>query len=65
MYSHCLFLFRRDLRMIDNTGLAAMAAKSKKITVGFIFERDEIEKNHAIFFSSDFYASLYRSLQKR
>ncbi|MDQ5940398.1 MAG: deoxyribodipyrimidine photo-lyase [Candidatus Dependentiae bacterium] len=37
MYKHVLHIFRRDLRLIDNSSLL-FAASSSKISVGFIFD---------------------------
>jgi deoxyribodipyrimidine photo-lyase len=39
-YTHALYLFRRDLRLIDNTALNA-AARSQTVSLGYIFDPTE------------------------
>ena len=55
-YENGLFIFRRDLRMIDNTGLLLANSKCKKIYTIFIFtpeqvgNKNEYKSNNAIQF---------------
>jgi len=47
MHAHALFLFRKDLRLEDNTGLIAAAKGARKVSVGFIFDPMQVGKgNH-------------------
>ncbi len=38
MYQKSIFIFRRDLRLQDNTGLLAALEKSKQVVLIFIFD---------------------------
>ena len=40
---HALFIFRRDLRISDNTALIAADNQAKKISLLFIFDPRQIE----------------------
>ncbi|PKM10995.1 MAG: deoxyribodipyrimidine photolyase [Gammaproteobacteria bacterium HGW-Gammaproteobacteria-3] len=42
-YSKSLFIFRRDLRLIDNTAFNAALAQSTRVMVAFIFDPRQIE----------------------
>jgi len=44
MYKHVLHLFRRDLRLIDNTSLLH-AANAEMVSVGFIFDPVQVNSN--------------------
>ncbi len=46
MYKHVLHIFRRDLRLVDNSSLL-FAADSSKVSVGFIFDTTQISKNNS------------------
>lgn len=46
MYNHSLFIFRRDLRLHDNTGLLKALKNSKKVDVLFCFDPRQLEKNN-------------------
>ncbi|MFP4424211.1 MAG: cryptochrome/photolyase family protein [Candidatus Woesearchaeota archaeon] len=54
MYNHSLFLFRRDLRDLDNTGLNEASRLSRKVTCAFIFDPRQCDhpyfSNHAFQF---------------
>lgn len=46
IYENGLFIFRRDLRMIDNTGLNLLNARCKRIYTIFIFTPEQVtDKN--------------------
>jgi len=45
MYKKSLFIFRRDLRVPDNTGLIAALKQSEKVIPAFIFDPRQIEKH--------------------
>ncbi|MGM5487376.1 MAG: cryptochrome/photolyase family protein [Nanobdellota archaeon] len=47
MYNHALFIFRRDLRTVDNTALNEASRLSKKVTCAFFF--DPRQRDHAYF----------------
>ena len=42
-YRKSLFIFRRDLRLYDNTGLNAALTQSKQVLACFIFDPRQIE----------------------
>lgn len=42
---HALFIFRRDLRLSDNTGLIYALKNAKKVSCCFIFTPEQIENN--------------------
>ena len=44
-YQKALFIFRRDLRLEDNTGLLFALEKAKEVILSFIFTPDQIENN--------------------
>ncbi len=44
-YQKSLFLFHRDLRLVDNTGLNKALAQSEQVVPAFIFDSRQIEKN--------------------
>jgi len=43
MYHHILHLFRRDLRLVDNTALEEARTQAIKISLGFIFDPAQIK----------------------
>lgn len=45
MHQKSLFLFHRDLRLVDNTGLNTALTQSKSVLPAFIFDSRQIEKN--------------------
>jgi len=52
-YSRSLFIFRRDLRLADNSALAQAISQSKAVLACFIFDDSQI-KPHAYFSASAF-----------
>jgi deoxyribodipyrimidine photo-lyase len=44
-YRRSLFLFRRDLRIPDNTGLIEASLASEKVTLSFVFEPRQAPRN--------------------
>ena len=69
-YPLSLHIFRRDLRMQDNSALIAAAKQSEKILPCFIFDNRQIEQNdyksdHAIQFMAQSLQSLQSQLEKK
>lgn len=65
-----LFIFRRDLRLEDNTGLINALKNSEKVIPCFIFDPRQCEKNaykssHAIQFMLDSLVDLEQQLKQR
>ena len=46
MYKNSLFIFRRDLRCIDNIGLINACKNSKNVYAIFIFTPEQVKKNN-------------------
>lgn len=46
MYQRSLFIFRRDLRLIDNTALIAALKSSKQVLIAFIFDPQQISNKN-------------------
>jgi len=44
-YENGLFIFRRDLRIIDNNGLNLIASKCKHVYTAFIMTPEQVKKN--------------------
>ncbi len=42
-YAKSLFIFRRDLRLVDNTGLNQALSQSQQVIPGFIFDPQQIQ----------------------
>lgn len=57
-----IFIFRRDFRIVDNTGLIECCRRSSKIYPIFIFTPTQIEKNE--YFSSNSFQFLLESLHE-
>jgi deoxyribodipyrimidine photo-lyase len=57
-----LFIFRRDLRLVDNTALIEALNNSKKIIICFIFDERQIDKNE--YFSINGFNFLLDSLSE-
>ena len=55
-----LFIFRRDFRLVDNTGLIQCINESTEVLLIFIFTPEQIEKNE--YFSSNSFQFLIESL---
>ncbi|MBD3646703.1 MAG: deoxyribodipyrimidine photo-lyase [Pseudomonadales bacterium] len=45
-YKKSLFIFRRDLRIFDNTALLQACRNSRKVIVGFVFDPDLLARSH-------------------
>ena len=45
-YTNSLFIFRRDLRLTDNTGLNNALAQSDKVIPCFIFDPRQVENQN-------------------
>ena len=65
MYKRSLFLFRRDLRLTDNSGLNEALAGSEEVIPAFVFDPRQIEPHDyrslpGLWFMSDSLASLNR-----
>ena len=70
MYEHGLFLFHRDLRVVDNTGLLLANSQCKKITPVFIFTPEQVtsknpyKSDNAIQFMLESLAGLEEDIKK-
>ena len=70
-YKRSLFLFRRDLRLDDNTGLRAALESSREVIPAFIFDPRQSGKanrfrgNHSLQFMKNSLEDLARQLVKR
>lgn len=53
MYKNSIFIFRRDLRIIDNIGFISTLNKSEKIYPVFIFNDEQIDKNENKYFNNN------------
>lgn len=62
MSNRVLFLFRRDLRLTDNTGLAAACQDSEKVVPAFIFDPRQCDPKENSFFSEHAFTFMVRSL---
>src|SRR5256885_6707876 len=62
LYSTALFIFRRDLRLEDNSALNAALEQSEKVIPCFIFDPQQItSKNH--YYSANAVQFMIESLQ--
>ncbi|NBB84617.1 MAG: deoxyribodipyrimidine photo-lyase, partial [Bacteroidetes bacterium] len=52
MYRRSLFLFRRDYRLTDNTGLRAALERSEEVLAAFIFDPRQADPEENRFFSA-------------
>jgi deoxyribodipyrimidine photo-lyase len=70
-YKKSLFIFRRDLRLEDNTGLIAALKQSDLVIPCFIFDTRQIGENnqyrsmHAIQFMIESLSDLEQQIKKR
>jgi deoxyribodipyrimidine photo-lyase len=69
-YARSLFIFRRDLRLDDNTGLIFALKSSNEVIPAFIFTEEQIEKNplkneHCLHFMMDALAGLHDELKDK
>ncbi len=62
MYQKAVFIFRRDLRLQDNTALLAALAKSKQVVLVFIFDPRQITNKNK-YLSSNSLQFMLESLQ--
>jgi deoxyribodipyrimidine photo-lyase len=60
MYTHSLFIFRRDLRLIDNTALLHACKNSQKVSIVFFF--DPRQRNGNEYFSNNAFQFMVSSL---
>jgi deoxyribodipyrimidine photo-lyase len=64
MPDRSLFLFRRDLRLADNAGLAAAREAPGPIVPAFVFDPRQCDPEENAFFSEHAFAFLVRSLRE-
>lgn len=64
MSDRSLFLFRRDLRLADNTGLTRACHESEEVVPAFIFDPRQCDPEQNAFFSEHAFAFLVRSLKE-
>ena len=64
--SIAIFIFRRDLRLVDNTTLNKIRSSYKgiKILPIFIFKKEQIDKNKNLYYSSNSVQFLFESLDE-
>lgn len=70
MYQRSLFLFRRDLRLTDNTGLNKALAESGEVIPAFVFDPRQVEPHDyrslpGLWFMRDSLESLHRNLRDK
>lgn len=61
MFSRSLFIFRRDLRLEDNTMLIRALKESKEVVCAFMFDDRQVKKNE--YFSSNGFEFMLESLE--
>jgi deoxyribodipyrimidine photo-lyase len=61
-YARSLFIFRRDLRLFDNTGLLALLEKSNSVIPAFIFDPRQCDRKENPYFSEAAFQFLLNSL---
>lgn len=59
-----LFLFRRDVRLHDNTALISALSESEEVLVGFVFDSRQTDKKENKYFSENSFAFLLQSLKE-
>jgi deoxyribodipyrimidine photo-lyase len=64
MPDRSLFLFRRDLRLADNAGLAAARKAPGPIVPAFVFDPRQCDPDQNAFFSEHAFAFMVRSLRE-
>ena len=70
-YTNSLFIFRRDLRLSDNTGLNKALAQSKKVIPCFIFDprqvsdKNDYKSDNAIQFMLESLKELHQAIDKQ
>ena len=60
-FRKALFLFRRDLRLEDNTGLIFALKSSEVVIPAFIFTPEQIERNQDMHFPDSDGGKMYRT----
>lgn len=71
IFDHSLFIFRRDLRLKDNTALTAACQQSRRVIPCFIFDPRQVGKHnpfkstHALQFMIESLQDLQEQLQKK
>lgn len=63
MYKKSLFIFRRDLRLFDNTGLIAASQKSDQVLPVFFLNDQQIDSTQNRFFSLPAFQFMLTSLE--
>lgn len=53
LYELSLFIFRRDMRLLDNTALICASKNSKQIVPAFFFDNRQVDKSKNEYFSSN------------
>ncbi len=61
-YKKTLFLFRRDVRLPDNTALIRALSESGEVVVGFVFDSRQTNEKENKYFSKKGFAFLLQSL---
>lgn len=64
MPDRSLFLFRRDLRLADNAGLADAAREADEVIPAFVFDPRQCDPAKNAFFSEHAFAFMMRSLKE-
>ncbi len=62
-YNKSVFIFRRDLRLFDNTALLEALKLSRIVILCFIFDPRQIETKHNAYFSKNAFQFMIESLQ--
>ncbi len=63
-YKKAVFIFRRDLRLEDNTGLLAALDQAETVVPLFIFDSQQVDKKKNEYFSLPAFSFMVRSLQE-
>lgn len=63
-HERAAFIFRRDLRLSDNTGLLTALRHSKKVVPIFIFDPQQADPTQNAYFSEHAFAFMVRSLRE-
>lgn len=53
LYELSLYIFRRDMRLVDNTALISASKNSKNILPAFFFDQRQVDKSKNEYFSSN------------
>ncbi len=63
-FLNSIFIFRRDLRLDDNSGLIKALKESDKVIPIFIFDNNQIDKNKNDYFSENAFQFMLNSLKE-